>query len=171
MFNLQSCGADFGVTKEIHEELAVEVADADALGEAFLLDLFHGGPCFLDAGLSRDDVCAIVGEAGGVALRRVDVFERDGEMDDVEVEVVEAPVFQLFSADGLNFVAVVEGVPEFGDKEKVLALYDAFFDRAGNTLAGFDFVAVVWKISNALGDGIALDCTYRTRHQTDGSQI
>ena len=38
---------------------------------------------------------------------------------------------------------VVEGVPEFGDKEKVGAFDDAFFDGAGDALAGFLFVAVV----------------------------
>ena len=64
-------------------------------------------------------------------------------MHDVEVEVVDAPVFELFAADRLDDGVVVVGVPEFGDEEEVGALHDSFFDGAGDALAGFDFVAVV----------------------------
>lgn len=152
VLDLQGCGTDFGVAEEIHDELAVEVADADALGQTFLLDFLHRGPCLLDASLSRNDVFAVIGEARGVPLRRVDVFEGDGEVDDVKVEVFEAPVFELLFADGLDLVAVVEGVPKFGDEEEVFALYDALFDRTGNTLAGLDLIAVVWRNQRSLGD-------------------
>lgn len=65
-------------------------------------------------------------------------------MYDVEVEVVDAPVLELFLADGLDDGVGVVGVPEFGDEEEVGAFYDAFFDGAGDALAGFDLVAVVW---------------------------
>lgn len=143
VLDLQGCGTDFGVAQEIHDELAVEVADANALGQTFLLDFLHRGPCLLDASLSGNDVFAVIGEAGRVPLRGVDVFEGDGEVDDVEVEVVEAPVCELFFADGLDLVAVMEGVPQFGDEEEVFALYDALFDRTGNTLAGLDLIAIV----------------------------
>ena len=148
MFDLQGCGADFGVAEEIHDELAVEVTDTDTLGQTFALDFLHGGPSFLDAGLAGDDILPVIGEAGRVAVGGVDVFEGDGEMDNVEVKVVDAPVFELFFANGLHFVAVVEGVPEFGDEEEVFAFYDAFLDGSGNPLAGFDFIAVVWGISH-----------------------
>lgn len=107
----------------------------------------------MDGGGAGDDIFAVVGEAGRVAIRGVDVFEGDGEVDDVEVEVFEAPVFELLFADGLDFVAVVEGVPKFGDEEEVFALYDALFDRTGNTLAGLDLIAVVWRNQRSLGDG------------------
>lgn len=65
-------------------------------------------------------------------------------MHDVEVEVIEAPVFELFFADGFDAGAVVERVPEFGDEEEVGAFDEAVFDGTGDALAGFDFVAVVW---------------------------
>ena len=38
-------------------------------------------------------------------------------MNDVEVEVVDAPVLKLLFADGLDALVVVVAVPEFGDKE------------------------------------------------------
>ena len=45
---------------------------------------------------------AVEGPAGWVADRGVDVFQGDGEVDDVEVEVVDAPVGELLAADWLE---------------------------------------------------------------------
>lgn len=65
-------------------------------------------------------------------------------MHDVEVEVVDAPVLELFFANGFDAGAVVEGVPELGDKEEVGAFYETVFDGSGDALAGFGFIAIVW---------------------------
>lgn len=143
VFDLQSGGLDGGVAEEIHGQLTVEVADADALGQAFLRDRLHGRPCLLDGRRARYDFLAVVGEAGRVAHGGVDVFEGDGEVDNVQVEVVDAPVAELLLADRLDSVAVVERVPELGDEEEVFALDEAFLDGAGNTLARLFFIAIV----------------------------
>ena len=68
VFDLQGGGFYFGVAEEIHDELGVEVGNADGVSEAVLLDFFHGLPGFLDGGVACDDVFAVVGEAGGVAF-------------------------------------------------------------------------------------------------------
>ena len=143
VFDLQGCGPDFGVAKQVQYELAVEVADADALGHALLHQGLHGRPGLLDGGVARYDFFAVVGEARRVAVRGVDVFERDGEVHDVKVEVVDAPVLQLLLADRADAVVVVEGVPELGDKEEVGAFDQSVFDGPGYSLAGFHFIAVV----------------------------
>lgn len=44
-------------------------------------------------------------------------------MDNIEVEIINAPVLELFLANRLHAVVVVEGVPEFGDEEEVGAFY------------------------------------------------
>ena len=49
----------------------------------------------------------------------------------------------MLAADGLDFVAFVEGVPELGDEEEVFALDEAIFNGSGNAFAGFLLVAVV----------------------------
>lgn len=87
--------------------------------------------------------CIIDIPAGRVAYFGSDIFDSDGEMDQVEVEVVDSPVCELFTGNGLDLFGVVEGVPQFRGDEEVFALYDALLDSAGNTLAGFDFVAVI----------------------------
>jgi hypothetical protein len=64
-------------------------------------------------------------------------------MDQVQVEVGDSPVRQLFSADGLDALALVEGLPEFADYEEIFTFDEAVFDGAGYALAAFDFVAVI----------------------------
>ena len=66
VFDLEGGGFYFGVAEEVHDELAVEVADADGFGETVFLDFLHCLPGFLDGGVAWNDVFAIVGEAGGV---------------------------------------------------------------------------------------------------------
>lgn len=65
-------------------------------------------------------------------------------MHNVQVEVVDAPVSELLAANGLDAVAIVEAVPELGDDEELFALDETVFNGAGDALAGFDFVAIVW---------------------------
>lgn len=56
-------------------------------------------------------------------------------MNDVEVEVVNAPVRELLLADWLDLVAVVEAVPQFRDEKELFPLDDALFDCSGYALA------------------------------------
>ena len=65
-------------------------------------------------------------------------------MDEVEVEVVDAPVLKLAFADGFDALGVVERVPELGDEEEFRAGDEAFFYGARDAEADFEFVAVVW---------------------------
>ena len=97
----------------------------------------------MDGGIAGDDVLAVVGEAWRVAVRGVDVFEGDGEVHDVEVEVVNAPILQLLLADRCHTVMVVERVPQLGNKEEIRAFDDSVLDGPGDALAGFDLIAVV----------------------------
>jgi hypothetical protein len=73
----------------------------------------------------------------------IDILERDGKVDDVEVEIIDSPICELFAADGLDFVAFMEGVPELGDEEEFFAGDETIFDCAGDAFASFSFVAVV----------------------------
>ena len=94
----------------------------------------------LDLALTIDE------PAGWVALLRVDILQGDGEVDNVEVEVVNTPVGQLLAADGLDLLTLVEGLPELADDEEVFSLYEAFLDGASYTLTALDFVAVICGI-------------------------
>lgn len=65
-------------------------------------------------------------------------------MHDVEIEIVDSPICELFTADRLDFITIVEGVPELGDEKEVGAFAEAVFDCAGDAFTSFFFVAVVW---------------------------
>lgn len=145
VFDLECSWSDLGVAEEVHKKLTVEVADTDGFGHALANKLFHSSPSLLDGGVTGNNILAIVGETGWVSLRGVDVFQGDWEVDDVKVEIVNTPVFELLFADGLDAIMIVEGIPEFGYEEEIGAFDNAFFDGAGDTLAGFLFVAVVWE--------------------------
>jgi hypothetical protein len=75
------------------------------------------------------------------------VFERDWEVDVVQVEVIDVPVRKLLLDNGLDLFRVMERVPQFADDEEVLTLYEAFLDGARYTLPCFYFIAVVCELS------------------------
>lgn len=152
VFDLEDGGRDLGVGEEVEEERPRVVADADALGQTLLLELLDRLPRALQAGLAVLDLGAgIVDEpAGRVAHRGVDVFYGHGEVDEVQVEVVNAPVGELLAGYGLDLLGVVERVPELGGDEEVFALDEALLDGARDALAALDFVAIVWRLSVAM---------------------
>ena len=174
VLDLQRLRHRLRVPQQVQHQGAVVVADADAAGQARGGERLHRVPRRLEArGCGRHAALGVV-PAGWVAGRRVDVLEGDGEVHDVEVEVVDAPVGELLLADGLDPLGVVEGVPELGDEEEVGALHEAVFDGAGDALAGFDFVAVVWgmEMSECVhGWGGGMRKTNRRRRRRVGNPI
>lgn len=146
VLDLEGSRRDLGVAEEVVEELGLEVGDTDALGETASDEGLHGGPCLLDGGLGRADLgLAVVVPAGRVSDGGVDVLEGDGEVNEVEVKAVDTPVSKLLANDGLYTVSIVEGVPKLGDDEEFIALDETLLDGAGNTLAAFDLVAVIYR--------------------------
>lgn len=142
--DLEGGRADLGVLEGVVEGLGLVVGDADAAGEALLDEALHGAPGLLVGGLGPPDLLvAVVVPAGGVADAGVDVLEGDGEVDEEEVEVVDLPVGELPAGDGLDPVDVVEGLPQLGDDEELLALHQAVLDGAGDALAALLLIAVV----------------------------
>ena len=162
MLDLQSGGTNTGIAEQVHQQLGAEVADTDAASQLLVCERLHGGPGFLDGGGAHLDLVVGGFPAWGVADGWVDVLQGDGEVHDVQVKVVDAPVGELLAADRLDLVAVVEAVPQLGDDEELLALDDALLDGAGDTLAALNLVAVVWEkgvsVNCALGAGSSLFC-------------
>lgn len=144
VLDLKSRRTDPRIPQEIHDQLSAEVADANAARQLLVDQRLHGLPCFLDGGLAELDLALGIGPPGGVALGRVDVFERHREMDQVQVKVLKAQVLQLLARNQFDLVAVVERVPELGHDEKFFALDQSVLDGACNALANLFFVSVVY---------------------------
>lgn len=143
VFDLERLREVFGVALEVQEECPRVVAHAEGFDQAFVVEGFHGVVGFFQGGFGQREFVVFVEEARRVADAGVDVFEGDGEVDDVEVEVVDAPVLELLFADWLHAVFVVEAVPELADDEELFALDEAFIEGLLDALSAFGFVAVV----------------------------
>jgi hypothetical protein len=142
--DLESRRANLGVLESVIQDLGLVVGDTDALGKTFLHELLHSSPGLLVGSLGPANLgLAIIVPARRVADAGVDVLESDGEVDEEEVKVVNLPISELATSDGLDFVLVVEGLPELGNDEEVLALHDALLDGAGHALAALLLIAVV----------------------------
>lgn len=143
VLDLEGGRTDASIPQQVHQQLGAEVADADAARELLVDQALHRGPGLLDRGSAQLHLARGIGPAGRLPHAWVDVLQGDREVHDVQVEVVHAPVGQLIAADGLDGATVVESVPQLGDDEELLALHEAVLDGAGDSLAGFDLVAVV----------------------------
>ena len=146
MFDLKGSRNDPSIAEEVQNQLAVEVADADAFRKALVDKPFHRLPSLLNGSLALYNILAIIREAGWISFRRVNVFETNRKVHNVKVEIVDAPILELFLANGLHALFIVEGVPKLGDKKEVFTLDKPFFDGTGNALARFCLVAVVCGI-------------------------
>ena len=153
MFDLEDGGTDTGVSEDVHQQGTLEVADTDRSGQSEIDQLLESGPCFLDGRFALNDLSFEVAPSAWVGNGGVDVFEGDGEMDEEEIKVVDAPPFELLAGDGLDFVGFVEGVPEFGGDEEFGTGDDAFVDSAFDTLSALFLVSVVYSIVSLVWRG------------------
>jgi hypothetical protein len=143
MLDLEGLWNDLGISAEIQDQLTIEIADTDASGKTLANKIFHSCPGLLDGSVALDKFVAFVKESWWVSYRRVDVFESYWEVNNEEVKLLDTPILKLLSANWLNLVAIVEGIPEFRNDEEILAFYQTILDGTSNTLTGFDFVSVI----------------------------
>lgn len=84
---------------------------------------------------------------------RRDVFERDREVNEIQINVSQAPSLVLGFGCSESMVFLVVVVPEFGDYEDFFALDEAFVDGALDALACFVLVlVVVCAVEEAVAD-------------------
>ncbi len=144
VLDLKGSWADLGDTEEVEDQRSLEVGDSNGTDEFLLNERLHGGPGLLDAGVGELDGLSVgTVPSWWVAFGWVDVLQGDWEVDDEEVEVLKTPVGQLLEGNWLDVLLLVEGVPQLGDDEELLALDQALIDGAGDTLTSLLLVAVV----------------------------
>lgn len=150
VLNLQSRRSDLGVSQQIQNQASLKVGDTNRLRKTLVYQALHRSPSLLNGSIAQLDIIfAIVCPARRIASLGIDVLECNREVDDEEIEIVDAPVCELLFADWLYFVAVVEGVPELADDEEVFAFDEAIFDCSCYAFAGFFLIAVICIILSA----------------------
>lgn len=66
-------------------------------------------------------------------------------MHDIQIKVVNPPVFQLLLANGFDPFLVVERVPQLGYEEEIFTLDETLFQGSGNALTGFFLVSIIFS--------------------------
>jgi hypothetical protein len=130
VLDLQGGRADLGVAQQVENQRALEVGDTNRVCVSFSNQVLHCGPRLLDRGIAQLDTApAIVAPFRRIPDRGINPSEGHGEMDHVQIEVINAPVLQLLLGNGLDLVAVMEGVPELADSvsNSVTAVNTAVF--------------------------------------------
>ena len=112
VFDLQRRRTDLSITKQIQDQATLEIRNPNRLRQALANQPLHRLPRLLDRSIAQLDFAISVVPARRVRDRGIDVFQRDGEVHDVQVEVVDAPVRELLLANRLDSFLVVERVPE-----------------------------------------------------------
>lgn len=110
VLDLEGCRLDLCICEHIKQKRTVVVGDTNALGQALLLDILKSPPCILQARIAGNDLAVGIVRvpARWVSGLRRNILERNGEMDEVEVELVNTPILELLPADWLNLLVFVE---------------------------------------------------------------
>lgn len=143
VFDLQSRWRDACVAEEINHERSAVVGYTNRLGQTLIDELFHSGPSRVKRSLDEADLVVLVVPSRRVADAGINVFERNGKVDQEEIKVVDSVVFKLLLANGTDTLFFMERVPQLGNNEELLALDETVLDGAGETFASFLFVSVV----------------------------
>lgn len=136
-------GLDASVAEDVNQERALEVGNTDVLSKTRLADLLHGFPGLTDGDLGRVDLAVETPPLRRVLGLNGNILEGDGEVDEVEVEVINAPELELVPDELVCALLLVVGVPELRSDENFLALDDSVLDSTSETLTSLLLVSVV----------------------------
>ncbi len=145
--DLEHRRSDPRIAHQIMNQAGRVVAHADPLHEASIDQRFHRRPC-----LMQRHACFVHARLGSVRVeqpfRRISLlyrheFQRDGEVDQIEIELLQLQVFERLAARQFDMFGRVERVPEFRGDPQLLARHQPFADRARQPFAGLHFVGVV----------------------------
>ena len=92
MLDLQCRRLDLRVPQQIQYQLCIKVADPDTFAQSLIYQLFHGRPCLLNRGVTRYHILPIVRKSRRVPIFGIDIFQRDREMHNIQIKVIDTPV-------------------------------------------------------------------------------
>jgi hypothetical protein len=129
VLDLKNSRLDASRTEKVQDQRSLEVGNSDGTDQTGVNALLESGPGGVDRGGDGLDGAVGVVPSGGVGDGGVDVGKGDGEVDVEEVEVpgwelatnalwrrrenlLKTPPLKLLADNGLNFVGLMESVPE-----------------------------------------------------------
>lgn len=128
-FDLEDFGSAAAVADEVSEEADAKVADANMFDEAFGSEVEHGFPGFEEGNVGGFHFgvggIGLVEPTGRVARFHVDVAEGDGEVDEIEIEMIELKIAEGPFEGGSDMFGAVVGVPQLASDPEVVASAEA----------------------------------------------
>lgn len=150
--NLVGSRCNASLVDESLEVLLSVVGDTNGAG-LLLVELCHGPPCVNNGDRVEHLNVTVVAEREEVLVDIALLVERDGEVDKVKVEVVEAELSKAVIESRGNIIGLVLRVPELGCDEEVLAL-DALAEGPLESLSDLLLVAIDLGKINVLVAGL-----------------
>lgn len=142
-FDLQHGGLDAGIGKDFTKHGGADVGNANSFGETCVDELFHGAP---GIGVGHRDGAhglASGGPAGRIHFVEGDEFERDGEVDEVEVELPDAEIGEGLFAGRTDVLGLVVSVPELAGHPEIVASTQPGVKGGSDSFPDKTFIAVV----------------------------
>ncbi len=135
------------IAHQVMHQTGRVVAHADPLHEAFIDQRFHRCPCLMQRHgcfmHTRLGSLRIMHPFGRIAFLDRHELQRDGEVDQIEIELLQLQVFERFAACHLDMFGRVKGVPEFRSDPQVITRHQPFADRKRQPFAGLRFIGVI----------------------------
>ena len=128
------------------DQRAGVIAHANLTGQPGIHQLLHAAPCRVQGNWCANETGVagrIMHPFGRIAGCDRHIFQRDREVDQIEVEIVQAQIAQRFARAFLDMIWRMERVPKFGRDPQIIAGYQSIGNRASDALANFGLVAIV----------------------------
>ncbi len=142
-FDLQDGWLDAGVGKNLTKHSGTDIRNSYAFGEAGVDEFFHSTPRIVIRYGYWLHGFGSGGPAGRIHFVERNEFERDGEVDEEEVELFEPQIIQSFFASGANMLGLVVSVPKFAGDPEVVAGAQSGFDGGVDSFSNEGFIAIV----------------------------
>jgi len=142
-FDLEDGWLDAGISKNFAKHGGSNIGNSYPFGEAGVDEFFHGTPRVGVGNGYRLHGFASGGPAGRIHFVEGNEFERDGEVDEEEVELFKPQIVEGFFASGANMLGLVISVPEFAGDPKFVTGAQSGFDGGGDSFPDEGFIAVV----------------------------
>mmetsp|Transcript_43176 Transcript_43176/g.109047 ORF Transcript_43176/g.109047 Transcript_43176/m.109047 type:complete len:228 (+) Transcript_43176:465-1148(+) len=145
VLNLQDRHGVARVLQQVHQQGAVEVGHTNVLHKTCINQLLHRFPGLPDGDITvhQLSIGRVVRPLGRVARVKVHILQRDGEVDEVQVQLSQAEVFEGTLTSGAHMLACMEGVPQLGRDKHVLALHDTVLDGGGEARPHLLLISIV----------------------------
>ena len=152
-FDLINGWFDSAVGKDVTQHADWEVRNTDIFDFASIVEGFHCLPGLMNwYGIfihTFAPVVDILWPCWWVNLVKWDIFQRDWEMDEVEVEVTTLQVSQGSLEADWNMLLSVASVPQLGSDEEFLSLNNSIIERLLDSITNFLFVTVMDSLIKA----------------------